>query len=277
MSIHRKAYTPFRGEVTPRGSRSLVIARRELRLAMGRSWVRRLLAVSFLPLLGCIIFLYVRLVVEQATALTIWDGFLFETLYRVQSLFVMLLMAVVGADLIAKDTAARAHSLYFSRPLAVGDYVRGKLLSVAALLAVVIVVPGLLLDIAQLLLSREADVGAFVRSLLGVLIYGAIVAGVGSAIIGWLSSLGQRARWVGIGWVAAWLLTDGMSQALQAILGEGGGARLLSIPALFVDTARFLLAPTDEGPAALVLLVGAGALCWWLLHRRMVVLERREG
>lgn len=277
MSIHRKAYAPFRGETTARSSRSLVIARRELRLAMGRSWVRRLLAVSFLPLLGCVIFLYVRLVVEQTTQLTIWDGFLFETLYRVESLFVMLLMAVVGADLIAKDTAAAAHSLYFSRPLAVGDYVRGKLLSVAALLAVIIVVPGVLLDVAQLLLSKEADIGAFLKTLAGVLIYGAIVAGVGSAIIGWLSSLGKRARWVGIGWVAAWLLTDGMSQALQAILGEGNGTRYLSIPALFVDTARFLLAPTNEGPGPAIVLVAVGALCWWLLHRRMIVLERREG
>ena len=275
MSIHRKGYAPFTGAVTPRGQRSLVIARRELRLALGRSWVRRLLAVSMLPLLGCVIFLYVKLVVEQATELTIWDGFLFETLYRVQSLFVMILMAVVGADLIAKDTAAMAHPLYFARPLAVGDYVRGKLLSVAVLLAVIIVVPGLLLDLAQLLLSREADVGAFIRSLIGVLAYGAIVAGVGASVIGWLSSLGKSARWVGIGWVAAWLLTDGMSQALLAISGSDA-VRYLSLPALFVDTARFLLAPDSPGPGAAIILVAGGALAYWLLLRRVVVLERRE-
>lgn len=275
MSIHRKGYAPFRGTVTPRGRRSLVIARRELRLAIGRSWVRRLLAVSMLPLLGCVIFLYVKLVVEQATELTIWDGFLFETLYRVQSLFVMLLMAVVGSDLIAKDTAAMAHPLYFARPLAVGDYVRGKLLSVAALLAVVIVVPGVLLDLAQLLLSRTADVVAFVKTLLGVLVYGAVVAGVGASIIGWLSSLGKRARWVGIGWVTAWLLTDGMSQALLAISGSDA-TRYLSIPALFVDAARWLLAPSSQGPGPLVVLVAGGALAYWGLLRRVVVLERRE-
>jgi hypothetical protein len=276
MSVHRKTYTPYAGALTSRGGRYRVIAGRELRLALGRTWVRRLLAVSFLPLVGCVIFLYVRLIVEQATQMAIWDGFLFETLYRIQALFVMLLMAVVGSDLIAKDTTAGAHPLYFSRPIGIGQYVAGKLLSVAALLAAVTVIPGVLLDLAQLLLATQADFGAFFVKLLQVVVYGALVAFVGSSIIVYLSSLGTRARWVGLGWVGAWLLSDALSSVVEQAFDGSDWARLLSIPRLFVDSGAVLLGTTDYGVLPPVLLLFFGCVAVLALRRRVAVLERRE-
>ena len=276
MTIHRKSYRPYSGTLTPRANRYRVIADREIRLALGRSWVRRLLASSLLPLIGCVIFLYVRLVVERATQFAIWDGMVFETLYRVQSLFVMLLMAVVGSDLIAKDTAAGSHPLYFSRPLGTGQYLAGKLLSVAILLAMITVGPGVLLDLAQLLLATQADVGAFFAKLVQVVLYGLVVSFVGASIIAYMSSLGSQARYVGLGWVALYLLSDGLSSVLEHLWPVSAIPRLLSVPKLFIDAGTWLYSESSYGPAAFFVLVTVGAVCFVLLKRRVEALEQKE-
>ncbi|MBE7557657.1 hypothetical protein HS125_01380 [bacterium] len=69
--------------------------------------------------------------------------------------YVFLLAAVVGGSLIARDQAAGAVPLYFSRPLSRWGYISARFLQLAAALSLVSLVPGLLLYFGYSLVTSD--------------------------------------------------------------------------------------------------------------------------
>lgn len=277
MTVHRKTYRPYTGALTASTKLFWVIARRELRIGLRKPWVRRLLVLAGIPMLFFMAFLYVELVINRVGGPDILGITLFENFYSGQTFFVVLMMAAVGADIIAKDAVSGAHHLYFSRPLTRGQYMVGKLLAVGLVLALVVVVPGLLLALAQLLLAPEQDYAEFGRLSLGLISYGAVLSATGAALIAVLSAFGRRARYVGIVWVSLYFFSSVAAGALTQVTGGADWSRLVSIQAMFRDSGLFFYGEDSPGAWPLILLVMLGLLSVALLYWRIGALERREG
>ncbi|MBN1947707.1 MAG: hypothetical protein JW797_18725 [Bradymonadales bacterium] len=279
MTIHREQFQPYEGPVSSPRRRFWVITRQELRLAWQRRWIRRLLLLSFLPLVVCLVILYVELVIKKTLNMDLWGGEVFDVLYRAQSFFVVLLMAIGGADLVAKDVAANAHALYFSRPLDLFGYLAGKVLAIAIMLGLITLIPGVVLDVGQLLLAYQTDIPAFLAKLVQVAAYSILLSLVAGTVITCLSSFGWRSRYVGIAWIALYFVSNGLSVALTEAVSPGArfsAFSLISIQALFRDSGRLFYAADKPPIWPLVCLVCLGALAGFILYRRIVALERRE-
>lgn len=274
--IRRKAYRPFRGPLTSRRRLFTVIFRQELRRALASKATRRVLYLAFAPLIVVVIVLYGQLIVEQMTSMRFWSGQHFESLYRAETLFVVILMAVVGSDLVAKDVASGAIHLYFSRPVGRHQYLLGKLLPAAAVLGFVIVVPGVVLSLAQLVLAFEADYAEFGAKLVQVMAYGAVLSSAGAAIIVFLSSFGLRARYVGLAWVGFYFFSTIVSGVLAESMPDATWLDLVSVHELAVQSGRFFWDPSTSRAEPVVVLLAVTALCLLGLDRRLKTLERRE-
>lgn len=200
-----------------------------------------------------------------------------------------LLMAVVGAPLIADDRQAGALDLYFARPLTRMDYVGGKLLAAGLACLGTLLVPVLLMWLAVVGLAPEevrgplmwlvvpASGGAIIASLvLTTTIVGASSLGergrtVGVAyfvILGVLSGLGRAGAAAGYAWagylapdrdlrtvVDTWLQVGYQSMAGQALAFREIGAN---------DSATLSL-------LALLALAAGGLAVFWLQLRKAVV------
>jgi ABC-2 type transport system permease protein len=276
MTVHRRTYRPFEGELRPPRRLFWVIARSELRLGLRKKWAKRLLVLSAVPLVALVFALYIELVVEKTLHTQLLGNRVFTSLYEAQVFFVVLMMAAVGADIIAKDVAAKAHHLYFSRPLTPAQYLLGKLSAVAVILAVIVIAPGLLLALAQLLLAPTQDFENFGRVTLGILAYGVVLSVVGAVLIGCLSAYGKRARTVGAIWVGLYFLTAALAGVVHVLTEQAAWTRLLSINLLFVDAGRLFYAESSEGVGPLLVLLGLAALAAFVLYRRLADLERSE-
>jgi ABC-type transport system involved in multi-copper enzyme maturation permease subunit len=276
MTVHRRSYRPFEGELRPPQRLFWVITRRELRLGLRKKWVKRLLVLSAVPLVAFVFGLYIELVVQQMLHTQMLGNTVFTSLYGAQVFFVVLMMAALGADIIAKDVTAKAHHLYFSRPLTAGQYLVGKLSAVAVILAVLIIVPGVLLALAQLLLAPRQDFANFGRLCAGIVAYGVVLSVTAAAVIGCLSAYGKRARTVGALWVGLYFFSSAAAGGLWEVTGYAEWSKLLSVHLLFVDTGRLFYADEDAGAAPLVTLLVVGLTAAAVLYRRLRYLERSE-
>jgi ABC-type transport system involved in multi-copper enzyme maturation permease subunit len=275
VTLHSKSYQPYAGELEPPRTRPWVIVRRELRLAVRKRWVRRLLFFALIPLAVTIVTLYFQLIVEKVTQAHVFGRNLYEGFYGVEVFFLVLMVAAAGSDLIAKDTASRAHQLYFSRPIRPIHYLLGKLGALFVVLFALLAPPGILLALANLLLASEPDYGGFASKVGELTVYGVVAALSAGVFISLLSAYGQRARYVGLFWVGIYFF----SQVASGVLVERfhvDWARTLSLHNLLLDSGRFLYAEDSPGPLSLVVLVSLAAVAFLLTWRRVVLLERRE-
>ncbi len=136
-------------------------------------------------------------------------------------------------------------------------------------------VPGLLLALAQLLLAPTTDYAGFGQKVVEISIYAVLLPFVASVFITLLSSFGRRARYVGMVWVAVYFFSDIVGTAL--VNGAGyDWARLLSLRVLFIDTGKLLYSnnPPDAWPLVILLCLGGAGLA--VLYGRVKTLERRE-
>jgi hypothetical protein len=132
----------------------------------------------------------------------------------VQFFATALALAVVAAGAVAEDRHAGAFELYFSRPLTRMQYALGKLLGAGLLSVATLVVPVFLLWLTAVGIAPES-----IRSELWWLVVpavgSAVLAGmVLTAVIIGLSALGQRARTVGVVFIAGLLLLTGLTEGL---------------------------------------------------------------
>lgn len=167
MPIHDSSYSAWEGRLLDRPMTWLIIARTGVRLVWSKV-VAVLLFAASIPFLIRAGQIYVasRLsdeesVIDFAHMVEVRPD-LFMNFMRDQMVLLLVLIAVVGAGLIANDRRFRALSLYFSRPVSFRDYVAGKFAVVLVYFGLVTVVPALLLYALQLMVTVEP--GFFERS-----------------------------------------------------------------------------------------------------------------
>ena len=131
----------------------------------------------------------------------------FMVLFKLQALWVLLIVARVGPGLISNDVKARALPIYFSKPVTPLTYLLGKWLIVASFIGVVSLLPNLLGLIAGTLITGGLATWGETFSLgADLLVAGLGVMLLGGSIMMALSSLSSDRRFVAVGWLAVCLL-----------------------------------------------------------------------
>lgn len=74
-----------------------------------------------------------------------------------QMIYLILILIFAGTGLIAKDKKFKAFSLYFSKPVNLGDYLGGKFLIIAAYGSLITILPGCILFILRLLFAQDSQ------------------------------------------------------------------------------------------------------------------------
>ena len=160
MAVYKRGYRRYRGHLTGRWTRFMVLPR----YAWQRLYQQRLVILLTMlamvwPVL-CAGFIYLTNHAELLQGLDREfrqfiqvDGRFFSIFMYVQAGFAVFLAALAGPGLIAPDLANNALPLYFSRPLTRWNYALARLTVLVGMLSVVTWVPGLLLFGLQVALA----------------------------------------------------------------------------------------------------------------------------
>jgi ABC-2 type transport system permease protein len=156
MAVYKRGYRPYRGPLTGRWARFMVLPRNAWRRLYQQRLVLLLTMLAFVwPLLcaGCIYLtnhatLLQGLDPEFRQFIQV-DGGFFSIFMYVQGGFAVFLAALAGPGLIAPDLANNALPLYFSRPLTRWSYALARLTVLVGMLSIVTWIPGVLLFALQ--------------------------------------------------------------------------------------------------------------------------------
>jgi len=151
--IHDQTYRHYEGTRAPVGRAWMVIASSGLRALAARKFFLILLICSWIPFIVRSVQIYAVLNVAAASRVIPVDAQMFRSFIEQQGIFVFFVTIYAGAGLIANDRRANALQIYLSKPMLRMEYIGGKLIVLASLIAMVTVVPGLLLLLVQVLFS----------------------------------------------------------------------------------------------------------------------------
>ncbi|MFC4146140.1 ABC transporter permease [Micromonospora mangrovi] len=204
------------------------------------------------------------------------------------SWLVIFFVAVVGPELVSRDLRSGVLPLYFSRPLARGDYALAKLLSLVTALWLLLGAPQLVMFLGAAFTTDDGMHGVWneLLDLLPGLLYAALWAVVFASVGLLIASLTGKRAFAAGGIVAAFLMTTPIVGTLSIMPSRAvNELALLASPSTLVQgvglyTLGDLLAPAGEanrliggfGPVyvlAAVLLV-AGCVTLLLLRYRKV-------
>lgn len=271
MGIHRGGYRQYAGDLLPGGTRFLVLAGAEL----GRLWRKR--STRWLLVLGAFpLVIIVAAEVGKGVIRTAVGGMpiqieLMDKLLNAEQVFLAILAAAAGAGLIADDRGSNALVLYLSRPLTPNRYLAAKGLALGGILSMIYLAPAWILLLVSELIAPQMDWAGFALRGVQATTVAVLHIGFTTAVVLFLSSLATRARYVGLGWVAFFFFSDGLSSGLSQTPGGEIWARYLSVKDLFEDSAAWIMGTGDQAGAAGVLLgLGmAAALALVLRMRRL--------
>ncbi len=126
---------------------------------------------------------------------------------KFQMFWVLIVVARVGAGLIANDLKARALPIYFSKPVTPPTYLLGKWTVVASFVAMVMLIPSLIaLGLGTVLTGGPGTWGQVLSLGVDVSLSGLTVCVVAGAAVLALSSITSDQRYVTVGWVAICIL-----------------------------------------------------------------------
>jgi len=227
MPVYEEIYRPWSGRLVPKPKTWWIIARTGIQLRWKRAMMLLILLASVpFAIRAGQIYVATRLadrpqLAEFIEELQIDAGFFAEFL-RGQAFFVMIVIILAGAGLIADDRRFRALSIYFSKPVRFWEYALGKFLIIGFYGGLVTLVPGLLLFSMRVLLSQDAsflgDYYWVIFSMLGQVCLSLLVLG---GIMLALSAAAGRARSAAILFFAVLLVPDLFRQILPGISGLG--------------------------------------------------------
>lgn len=243
--IYDLGYSRYAGERRPPSALWRVIARHQIKQAW-KSW-RHWRLIVVLPMMTTVAIGFVmylsqnevfKAVRANGAAVRFLDGLVPMSYvgYRLGAFFLTLTIASIG---IARDRETGAFGFYFSRPVRPRDYVLGKLVGVAAVMASSLLVGPLLLSIFRICLSEDTSevlrllpwLGrVMVIGVLGSIVYAAAPMAI-SALIG--------KRWIALGaWVGYW----GIALAMIATVASLTWKPLLAIdPGIAIDNLALRL------------------------------------
>lgn len=199
MAVYKRGYRRYRGPLTGRWTRFLVLPRYAWRRLYQQRLVILLTVLAQVWPLLCAGFVYLTNHVDLLQGLDQEfrqfiqvDGRFFSIFMYVQAGFSVFLAALAGPGLIAPDLANNALPLYFSRPLTRWHYALARLTVLVGMLSVVTWIPGLLLFGLQVGLAGPAwfwehwtlGAGVVVGFLLWLLVL-SLVAMASSAYVRW--------------------------------------------------------------------------------------------
>jgi ABC-2 type transport system permease protein len=160
MAVYKRGYRRYRGPLTGRWTRFMVLPRYAWRRLYQQRLVVLLTMLAMVWPLLCAAFIYLTNHVELLQGLDREfrrfiqvDGRFFSVFMYVQAGFAVFLAALAGPGLIAPDLTNNALPLYFSRPLTRWSYGLARLTVLVGMLSVVTWVPGLVLFGLQVALA----------------------------------------------------------------------------------------------------------------------------
>jgi len=241
MPIFDQGYQHWNGQLAGQTWRWLVITRQGLRAGMKNIIVRGVLLLAWIPAVALSVFLCIWGLLERQSdllsgimpilrlmgssivsdpkhyRLVIWT-ICFDRFLTVELYFSIILILLMGPNLISQDLRFNALPLYLSRPLRRIDYFLGKLGIVAALIAMVMIVPSIIAYLLGLLLSLDITIVRDTYSLLlACILYGAILAVSAGLLILALSALSRNSRYVALFWIGLLLLGFVLWQTLDNV------------------------------------------------------------
>lgn len=265
MGIYRGGYRQYEGPFLPISTRFLVIVGSEFKRLWQGKWNRRLMLFAILPLVITIAVLVGKGVVEAQVGTLPFELNLLGRMLQVEMLFMALLAASAGSGILADDRASNALVLYLARPLTPARYLLGKGLALAAILATVYLVPAFLFIFSAALILPGATVLGTLTDLAtataGCLLNITFV----TMVILLFSSLGSRARYIGLGWFGLFFFSQMIAKGAYSAT-ELPWTRLLSLPDLFQKALDWFLAGGSGEAIAVIILAAlttvAGAVLW---------------
>ncbi len=231
MPVYDRGYThwqPSAGKALPAW---LVIAKRGISGPLKRRWLLLLVLMGWVPAIVKGGIIYFKLKAGNLTDLLSggWasigpDGFL--SFLEGQRFFVFVLLAIVGAGLIAADRRDNGLSLYFSRPLTLTDYLAGKMAIIVFFYFLVTLLPVYTLCLLSYLVAPGATgMDMLLLTPLRATAY-CLVSGVSiSLVLLAFSSLGKRSIFVMVWWA---IMVTG-TEAISAIAGGFGSNGLQAV------------------------------------------------
>lgn len=252
MPIHDLGYRPWQGPLVPQIGRFWVIAQTGMRLAWRNPWLRRLLLLSWLPVVyvASLLLVYEQIQAHTSMADTLvpWlrDIPITEDRHRVwaclfwiffrypQGIVLLLVVGQVAPALVAQDVRTKAFLLYFSRPLGRFEYVLGKMSVVWAYLLLITAAPGLVLYVLGVLLSPDWRVILSTWDLpLRILGASAVLMVPTAALALAISSLTSETRYATFGWFAIWAVGWATYAMLRANLPLSADAHRWDLVSLY--------------------------------------------
>ena len=288
MAVHRRAYRPYEGPLTPERGRFLVVARYALQELVESRVLMTFVVLCLVPFLAEAVGIYVansppaRALLKMSGGPDPMRAEFFAGTLTVQGTLAFVLAAWVAPVFVSPDLVNGALALYLSRPLSRAEYVLGKATALAALLSLVTWVPVLALFALQAGLAPGDWLFAHLRvagaTLLGSWIWIAVLTLLGLALSAWI-----KLRLVASASLfAVFFVGSALGEVWRAALSDPWG-RLLNLPYLIgvVWLDLFGIVPTPAtGPQARPLtelptwaawsgLLATCILCLWLLDRRL--------
>jgi ABC-2 type transport system permease protein len=289
MAVYERNYGRYKGELTPEGSRFLILPRYAWKdVFESRLFVAFFALCFLLPFAGLLIIYlhhnlaalkFLNLPLEQLNQALPINGAFFRRGIEFQSWLCFLLALFVGPALIAPDLRNNGLPLYLARPFSRAEYVLGKLTVLVALMSVITWVPGLLLFFFQAYLEGAGWLGDNLR--IGFALFAGswawilVVSLVALAISAWV-------KWKPVARISlliVFFVLTGFARALNEALDTWWGY-LLSLSTamsnvwallfgLEIDDSHF----AQPGWAAWLTLALGCACALWLLSRRIRAYE----
>jgi hypothetical protein len=193
-----------------------------------------------------------------------------------QKVLVLIVLALIGSGLIARDRRENGLALYFARPVRLREYVLGKGLIVLFYFCAITLAPALVLAVyGYLAMAGAPGLDLLLLTPLRLIVFCAVMGGSLSLVMLALSSLGRRTVFVAVSWL---LLFTG-SEVTGRLLGLFGGPwmRVIDFPGQYYNAGSVLFGakpPLGYSPAVSWLLIAAWtALACLLLARRIRPVE----
>lgn len=277
MPIFDQGYQHWSGSLSGHGWRWLAITRRGFRNALQVKFVRHIIFAAWVPALALAFLLCLwGLLERQSTVIDsirpmlesvlgqpivagpreyrteIWT-ICFSYFMWIELGFSMVLILLVGPNLISQDLRYNALPLYFSRPLRRIDYLLGKLGTIGALIAAIVVVPALVAYALGLLFSLDITIirDTF-RIFLASIGYGLVITISAGMLILAMSSLSRNSRYIALLWFGIWLVTNVVALILTQVEREAtahrGGRGRFSWRSEAVINRQLEAAKTDWRP-----------------------------
>lgn len=242
MPIAELGYRHWEGRRTGVLRRALAIARSEVQIAYQSSkLLRRFVFFAWVPILYfCPFFLAVGYAIDPANDLdegvmlteiakeifgrdalevmrqnpelflpAVWSVAFYYFFAYTQSLFSMIVVAIVGPPLISRDLKSKAFLVYFSKPIRPWQYLLGKLTTIVFFVFSMTLFPGLFLYVVGVALSPDATTMAATLPIIAKIGLSSlmIAAPIGLVVLV-LSSITKDRRIATFSWVAIWIFGE---------------------------------------------------------------------